>query len=118
MLLITVITQHAVRCFSQPTAAGFIQPGSRTIKVHAKWVFFDAGSTALYVVVQADQSSGLLNDFSVQTISLAPADACGALFNVSSAEVVADGEIGTVRISAASSCGYEAVSTSPWIQII
>ena len=93
-------------------------PGSRTIKVHAKWVFFDAASTALYVVVQADLSSGLLNDFSVQTISLAPAVACGASFNVSSAEAVADGEIATAGISAASSCRYEAVSTSSWIQII
>ena len=98
----------------QFTLADLQGPGSRTFRNHAKWVFFDADSTALYVIVQADQSSGVLNDFSVQTISLAPAAACGASFNLSSAEAVADGAIGTVSISAQSSCRFGTKMPAPW----
>ena len=69
------------------------------------------------VIVQADQSSGVLNDFSVQTISLAPAAACGASFNLSSAEAVADGAIGTVSISAPSSCCFGTKMPAPWLSL-
>ncbi len=94
------------------------QAGSRSFIVHGKWVFFNAASTVLYVVVQADQSSGILNDFAVQTISLTPVFPCGASFGLVNADVIAEGALGTVPILASPACQYQAVSRAAWIEIV
>ena len=90
---------------------------SRSFKAHGKWVFFNSASTALYVVVQADLSSGFVNDFAVQTISLAQPFPCGASFASPNAEVISSGVSGTVDIVASPACRYQAVS-APWIEVV
>src|SRR5262249_35283983 len=67
------------------------QAASKPFKAHGKWVFFNAPSTALYVVVQADRSSGILNDFAVQTFSMTTPEPCGASFASTSADVIFEG---------------------------
>jgi hypothetical protein len=92
--------------------------GASAFKAHGKWVFYNTASTALYVVMEADSTSGLLNDFAVQTIPLAAPAACGASFSPSSASVIANGALGAVNIAAAQTCQYQALSDSPWLQIV
>ena len=92
--------------------------GSNSFTSHGKYVFFNAASTALFVVVQADQSSGILNDFAVQTIPLAPPAPCGAVFESPNADIIAEGASGTANILASPACRYWAASTVPWIQVL
>ncbi|HEX5226484.1 MAG TPA: hypothetical protein VFW44_02190 [Bryobacteraceae bacterium] len=85
---------------------------------HGKWLFLNSASTALYAVAEADQTSGLLNDFGVQTITLAKPTPCGASFVSPSADVPASGTLGKVDISASAACIYQATTTSSWLQIV
>jgi Putative binding domain, N-terminal len=101
----------------QFTLADFQAPGV-SYKAHGKWVFFNAAASMLYVVAQADQSSGLLNDYALQTIALGQTSPCGANFAAPTADVIAEGSLGNVNIIASAACSYQAVSTVPWIQIV
>jgi hypothetical protein len=94
------------------------QAGSNSFAAHGKWVFFNAASTALLVLEQADTSSGMLYDFRLQIIPMAPPSSCGAAFGSSTAHVIASGEIGSVSITASAECRYAAVSQASWIDII
>lgn len=92
--------------------------GSASFKAHGRWVFYNASSTALYAITQADPSASLLNDFAVQTIPVGTPPACGASFGTASANVAGSGSLGTVNIVATQQCQYQAVSDSPWLQIV
>jgi hypothetical protein len=85
---------------------------------HGKWVFFDSAGTSLSVVMQADGSSGLLQDFSIQRYPLANSVLCSALFDAKTASAIATGSYATDAISAAADCIYQAVSNNPWIQLV
>jgi uncharacterized protein (TIGR03437 family) len=91
---------------------------SASYPAHGKWVFFNAASTELYVVMEADQNSGLLNDFALQRVSLGAPTPCGAAFQSGSAQVASAGGTGSVKIVASPTCIYQASTTSPWIQIL
>jgi len=92
--------------------------GSKSFKAHGRWLFYNASSTALYVVTQADPTASLLNDFAVQTIPLGTPSACGASFGLASANVIGSGSLGTMNIVASQQCQYQAVSDSAWLQIV
>lgn len=89
-----------------------------SFQAHGKWLFFNAASTELYVLMEADAKSGLLNDFALQRIPLSVPDSCGAAFASSTANIVATGSQGTVKITASESCVYQAASLSSWVQIV
>jgi uncharacterized protein (TIGR03437 family) len=89
-----------------------------SFQAHGKWVFFNAASTELYVLMEADQTSGLLNDFALQRIPLSVPGACGAAFASATANLVATGSLGTVKITAAPDCIYQSTSLSSWVQIV
>jgi uncharacterized protein (TIGR03437 family) len=92
--------------------------GSNTFKAHGKWVFFNSAATELDVLMEADQTSGLLNDFAVLRVALGPGPSCGATFSSSSASVAAAGSQGTVNITAPPGCIYQATSGADWLEII
>jgi WD40 repeat protein len=91
---------------------------SVSFQAHGKWVFFNAASTELYVLMEADPKSGLLNDFALQRIPLSVPDSCGAAFASATASVGATGSQGTVKIIASPDCIYQAASLSSWVQIL
>jgi uncharacterized repeat protein (TIGR01451 family) len=95
---------------------GFTAGGSN-FQSHAEQVFFNSVGTALYVVMQADSSSGLQNDFAVQIVPLTPT-ACAPAFGVSTATATAAGGLGSATIAAPSTCVYQAASDSTWLQIV
>lgn len=92
--------------------------GANSFKAHGKWVFFNAASTALYVVKYADATSGLLNDFAVETIPVASPAPCAATFASGGTNIVSTGAYATVSITAAQGCIYQATSGATWIQLI
>lgn len=92
--------------------------GSASFRAHGRWVFYNASSTALYAITQADPTASLLNDFAVQTIPVGTPSACGAYFGAASANVTGSGSLGTVNVIASQQCQYQAVSDSPWLQIV
>jgi hypothetical protein len=94
------------------------QVGENSFAAAGKWIFFNAASTALLVLEQADSSSGLSQDFRLQIISLTPPTSCGAAFASTTAQAVAQGEIGSVNIMASAECRYSASSQAPWIEIV
>jgi uncharacterized protein (TIGR03437 family) len=85
---------------------------------HGKWIFFNAASTELYVLMQADKTSGLLNDFALERIPLSVPASCGAAFASATANVAATGSQGAIKITAAPDCSYQATTRSSWIQIV
>jgi hypothetical protein len=89
--------------------------GGKSFQAHAKAVFFNQSSSALYVVAEADNTSGLLNDFAVQTIALSNPNACGAYFGDSSATAIAPGELKTIQINAEADCVFSVQSQASWL---
>jgi len=90
----------------------------KTYQAHGQQVFYNQSSTALYAVMQADGSSGLLNDFAVQIFRLDSSQACTATLDVATATLPASGTVATVGIAAPASCIYQAFSDSSWIHLI
>jgi hypothetical protein len=94
------------------------QVGQNSCTAHAKWVFFNAASTALLVLEQADTTSGLLYDYRLHIISMTAPSSCGAAFSSATDQAIAPGAIGSINIIAAAECRYAAVSQAPWIEIL
>ena len=86
-------------------------------KSHGKWAFYNTAGTALYVVMQADSASGLLNDFAIQTISTNPLPGCTWSLDGASATASAYGGSASVSITAGAHCLYRAVPSAAWIRI-
>ncbi len=87
-------------------------------QAHGHSVFFSKDSSVLYVVMEADSTSGLLNDFAIQTIRLANPTICSATFTASSATSIASGGIGPVGIASGTDCSFSAVSNDDWITLV
>ena len=85
---------------------------------HGKWVFFNSASTEMYVLMEADPGSGLLNDWALRRIPLAVPASCGASFTAASANVTPFGSTGIAQIVASPDCIYQASTTSSWVQTI
>ena len=90
---------------------------SRSYQAHGKWVFFDSTGANLYVVSQADTTSGLLNDFGLYSISFSSPAACVATFATSSATSHFYGSTITVGVKAAQNCIYQAATAESWIRL-
>lgn len=94
-----------------------IQVNGRSIQAHGKWISFSQTGGELYALVQADQESGLLNDFAIERISLLPS-ACGATFSISTFELGNQGTRAAVDVSAEPGCVHQAASDSAWLKIL
>ncbi|MDX1979172.1 MAG: BACON domain-containing protein [Bryobacteraceae bacterium] len=92
--------------------------GSNSYAAHGRWVFLNSTGASMHVLVQADNTSGLLNDFAVQSFALANPAPCFASFNPGSVSIPASGSLAEIGISAAADCVYQAVSSVPWIQVV
>ncbi len=89
--------------------------GSGTFQAHVKSVFFNQASSSLFVISEADATSGLLNDFAVETIPLQPPVVCNATFGASNASAAASGEVQTVLVNAGADCTFSVQSQASWI---
>jgi hypothetical protein len=87
-------------------------------QAHGQQVFYNHASTALYVVMQADGSSGLLYPYAVQIFQLSSPQPCGPTFNAANTTLPATGAVATVGITAPAACIYQASSGAGWIQLI
>jgi hypothetical protein len=87
-------------------------------QAHGQQVFYNSASTALYAVMQADGSSGLLNGFAVQIFALSNPQFCAPTFNGANVTLPATGTVAAVGITAPATCMYQASSGSDWIQLI
>jgi hypothetical protein len=93
------------------------QAGANTFSGHGRFAFHNNSASHLFVIEQADLSSGLLNDYGVSTYTLSPS--CNAAaFTSSSVTVSHTGGTGSITVSGAASCVWRAVSTAPWITIV
>ena len=86
-------------------------------QAHGKQAFFNKASSSLYVVMQADNKSGLLYDYAVYSIPMSNAPACSVTLGTTSASIPSSGGFYSSTITAASTCEYQATSDSNWIEI-
>jgi hypothetical protein len=86
--------------------------GENTWAAHGRWVFFNAGGTKQYVVVQAEMASEMSNDFGLVTVDCSSPsislDPGGASFGIgfSTAQFSVTGSAG---------CGWSSSSNVAWI---
>ena len=90
----------------------------KSYQAHGHQVFYNFAGTVMYVVMQADGSSGLLNSYAVQVFSLTVPPVCSPAFNAPSVTLAASGTVATVGITAPATCIYQASTTNDWIQLI
>lgn len=95
----------------------FVSNG-RSFVGQGRWVFFNNSGSALHVVYQSDISSGLLNDFAIQTYDLAALSSCAATFPTPTLTVGNEGGIRVVEVESAPECVYNAASALDWVQIL
>jgi Putative binding domain, N-terminal len=95
----------------------FIANG-QNYQAHGRQIFYNQASTSLYVVMQADGASGLLDDFAVQVFPLSNRPVCGIAVTGPSSTAPATGTVATASITAAAACSYQATSDSSWIQFV
>ncbi len=95
----------------------FVSNG-QSFQAHGKQVFYNQASTTLYVVMEADSTSGLLDDFAVQVFPLSNPQVCGIALAAPTGTVPATGAVATTAITAAAGCIYQASSDSAWIQFV
>lgn len=90
--------------------------GNGTFRAHGKWIFFNNAGTSLYIVAQADVSSGLLLDHALHTIDLANPPPCAVDVSTTSAAAIAEGGLATVNITTNAGCSYRATASVTWLQ--
>jgi hypothetical protein len=92
--------------------------GGQRFKAHGKWLHFNAAGTALYVIMQADPGSGLLNDFAVHRISSAPPAGCTWSLSTTFAAAGEYGGPASVNVTAPAHCEFRPSTTTPWITLV
>ncbi len=91
--------------------------GGNTYTAHGTWIFYNHAATSIYVLAEADSSSGLLNDFDLQSFSPAPSSSCSVVLGASQAAAVAAGSYAQIGITSSSACTYAAASNANWITV-
>lgn len=78
-----------------------------------RWLFYNADGTKQYVVVQADSTFGITNDWGVVTV-----DCAGATVSVTPATATVPGTGGPLSLTVLGSagCGWSASSSATWMQ--
>lgn len=89
--------------------------GSNSYDAHGRFLFWNAAGNRLFALVQADQTSGLLNDYAIYTVSLN--GGCNTSLGSSSANVTAAGGTFTISVTANAGCAWKATSSASWLTI-
>jgi hypothetical protein len=89
--------------------------GSKSYDAHGRYLFWNTAGNRLFAVVQADQTSGLLNDFAIYTVSVN--GGCHTSLGSSTANAVAAGGNSTVGVTADAGCAWKATSNVAWLTI-
>jgi hypothetical protein len=84
---------------------------------HGKFVFWDSAGAKAYVVLQADSSAGLLNDFAVYTLSPGLTPGCAVTLGATTATAIGYADTGGVAVNAASGCVWDVTSNASWVQV-
>ncbi|HEX7361066.1 MAG TPA: FG-GAP-like repeat-containing protein [Bryobacteraceae bacterium] len=93
--------------------------GGASYTAHGKWVFFNSGGTALYVLAEADSTSGLEYDFVVDTIDLSNPLTCSSAFSSNATvHVAATGALENASLTSNTGCAFRATSNADWIQLV
>lgn len=80
-----------------------------------RWIFFNTAGTKQYVVVQADQGSGILYDYGVVTI-----DCSGEVVSVNPSTINLSASAANLQIpiTGAAGCGWKAMANDPWLNTL
>jgi hypothetical protein len=89
--------------------------GSNSFDAHGRYLFWNAAGNRLFAVVQADQTSGFLNDYAIYTVSLN--GGCNTSLANSTASPTAAGGSFSVMVTANAGCAWKATSSAPWLTI-
>ena len=89
--------------------------GLNSYAAHGRYLFWNAAGNLLFAIIQADPTSGILNDYSIYTVSLN--GGCNISFPTSSANPPAAGGTFTVGVTASAGCAWKATSNSSWLTI-
>lgn len=92
-----------------------ITAGANSYAAHGRYLFWNSAGNRLFAVTQADQTSGLLNDFAIYTVSFN--GGCNATLGSSTASVPAEGGSFSADVSADSGCAWNATSNVAWLTI-
>ena len=94
------------------TMPNFVAEGKSSTS-HGRWLFFNAAGTKQYVVVQADSTSGIVNDYGLVTV-----DCTNATVSLSPSTIEAPGEGGQISLNVTGSAGcvWNANTTADWLQ--
>ncbi len=84
---------------------------------HGRWVFYNANSSSMFVVTQADSSAALELDYAVETVDLTKQNSCNASFATTSTSAAATGGYATLQISSGEDCVFTVSSDAPWIAL-
>jgi hypothetical protein len=87
-----------------------------SINARGRHLFWNSAGNRLFAVLQADENSGLLNDFAILRISMGAA--CGASLDRAIASAPASGANLSLGVTAPSGCGWKAVSSASWVTIV
>jgi hypothetical protein len=86
--------------------------GDASWAARGRWIFFNAAGTKQYVVVQADEASGILNDYGLVTIDCTNAS---VTFNPPSTSIGADAATVQTPLIGSAGCGWKATSNVSWL---
>ena len=89
--------------------------GPNSYNGHGRHLFWNSSGNRLFAIVQADPTSGLLNDYAIYTVSLDRN--CSTSLGISAVNVPAAGGNHTVQVTADAGCAWKANSTASWLTI-
>jgi hypothetical protein len=89
--------------------------GANSYDGHGRYLFWNAAGTSLYAIIQADETSGLLNDFGIFRVSLN--GGCSTSLERGTQSVPAAGGTFTVAVTSTAGCVWNATSSAPWLNI-
>lgn len=93
------------------------ETAGKKYKAHGKWLFYNGAGTALYVLMQADSTSGLINDFAIHKIASAAPAGCTFQFETASTAAPSFGGPASINLTAPSHCVYQATTQQSWIRL-
>jgi hypothetical protein len=81
-------------------------------QARGRWVFFNAAGTKQYVVVQADEASGMLYDYGALTIDCTNASVTPSPATINTGASSSNQQ---VTVTGTPGCGWKATGNQPWL---
>ena len=89
--------------------------GGTSYAAHGKNLFFNSAGSFLYVLMEADQPSGLLNDQAIFAVPLKKISSCAVALDATNISAAGTGGIYSTSVTADSVCEYQATANVDWI---